>query len=325
MKKVLILADQPGWCFDRRARALQEYAPAGWDVRVEYFGLCEISDLPFESADLIFLLDPQKAKNYRSYFNAAGIKIPLVCAHNSGTGRPGYSMDETLAAADWVIVNNHAAWAANRWGQRDYRAVNISNGVCLKTFRNETPWGDRPNRALWIGSPAKAEDRGDVKRYQSVLLPLSAVLAVRTGISPDFRTATPTGGMDDAGMRDWYNGGRYLVCASKSEGTPNIGLEGAACGCVVVSTPVGNIPELIVNGRNGKIVHRPDTVGFLDAFEFTPQENFAEMAGRISESIKSWDWAVRAPWYYTFWDALICGRPVKTFTYLNCPPEAVGK
>ena len=324
MKKVLIVADQPGWCFDRRATALQEYAPDGWDVRIEYNGGKGISDIPFEFADLIFLLDPQKANPYRQYFTAAGHKIPLVVSHNSGPGRPGYGLDETLNAADYVIVNNHAAWSAGRFGQREYRACNISNGVDLKTFRSEVPWADRPNKALWIGSTAKSEDDGDVKGFQTILSPLARVLAAKTGISPDFRTATPGNSMDAVQMKDWYNGGRFLVCASKTEGTPNIALEGAACGCVVVTTAVGNMPELIINKRNGVIVHRRDTIGFMDAFEFTPPEQFEAMAEKILDSIQSWDWSHRVPWYFAVFAQLIEGKVPRPFTYLNTPPAAVG-
>lgn len=324
MKKVLILADAPGWAFDRRARAIQEYAPDGWDVRVDYHGGKNIPEIPVESADLLFVLDPHQAKNIRQHLNVIGCKIPFVAAHNSGIGRPGYSMDEALSAADWVVVNNYAAWAANRWGQRDYRACNISNGVCLKTFYSETPFAERPNRALWVGAVRKADDADDVKGYRAVLSPLERILPPRLGISCDFRTATPGAGLEPPEMREWYNSGRYLVCASKSEGTPNIALEAAACGCAVVTTNVGNMPELIVHGRNGRIVHRRDTAGFLDTFEFTPAENWEQYSAGILQSIRGWDWSYRAPYYYALWAALIEGRPIKPFSYLNTPPAAVG-
>jgi glycosyltransferase involved in cell wall biosynthesis len=324
VKKVLILADAPGWAFDRRAKAIQSYAPAGWDVRIEYHGLRPLSEIACESADLVFAIDPHQAKNVRQHFSLSGCKIPLVGAHNSGTGRPGYSMDETLSAADWVVVNNHAAWAANRWGQRDYRACNISNGVCLKSFGLDTPFLDRPQKALWVGSTGKADDKDDVKGYRAILSPLERILPPRLGISCDFRTATPGDALDEAGMREFYNGGRYLVVASKSEGTPNIALEGAACGCAVVTTSVGNMPELIIHGKNGRIVHRRDTVGFLDVFEFTPPMSWVEYSAGILESIKKWDWSHRAPYYYALWAALIEGRAVKPFSYLNTAPAAVG-
>ena len=317
MKKILILADQPGWCFGRRARAIQEYAPAGWDVRIEYFGIRPLPEIAYESADAVFVLDPKKSKPLREIFRARDIRVPLIASHNSGPGRPGYGMDETLCAADYVIVNNHAAWAANAYGQRDYRACNISNGVDTRIFYSEIPWGERPNRALWIGSDSKSADDDDVKRFRAVLSPLSRVLEPAAGISTDFRTVAPESALDDDGMRAFYNSGRYLVCASKTEGTPNIALEAAACGCVVVSTPVGNIPELITDGVNGKIVTRPDTLGFMDVFEQTPTIRWPQMARQIQTDIEKWDWRHRVPFYYLVFGDLIEGRPIIPFSYLG--------
>ncbi|MEO8601389.1 MAG: glycosyltransferase [bacterium] len=40
----------------------------------------------------------------------------------------------------------------------------------------------------------------------------------------------------------------------RPEGTPNPALEAAACGCTVVSTPVGTLPELIRDAANGYLV-----------------------------------------------------------------------
>lgn len=323
-KKILLLADAPGWAFDRRARAIARYAPPGWDVRIDYHGGRTTAEIAYDLVDLVFVFDPKQAKPIRQLFTAAGIKIPLVSTHNSGVGRPGYSLDETLCAADYVVVNNYAAWQAGRYGQRGYRACNISNGVDLSVFNPRTPWGDRPNRALWMASTGKADDHDDVKGYRAILQPLSRVLPARLGIECDFRAVEPAAALNETEMAEWYNSGRYLVCASKSEGTPNIALEAAACGCAVVTTPVGNIPELIVGGRNGVVVSRRDTVGFLDAFEFTAAEQFAAMAEKISGSIQSWDWAKRAPYYYALFLALITGGTPRPFTYLSTAPEQIG-
>lgn len=322
MKNLLILADQPGWCFGRRARAIAEYAPAEWNVRIEYFGCRPLAEIIYESADVVFVLDPHKAKQTRDIFQRRGISAPLVASHNSGPGRPGYSLDETLAAADFVIVNNYSAWAAGQFGQRDYRAANVSNGVDTRTFYSTTPWEKRPNRALWIASDSKAADADDVKRYRAVLEPLAKVLQASTGIEADFRTVSPGAALDDVGMREFYNSGRYLVCASKTEGTPNIALEAAACGCVIVTTPVGNMPELITDGLTGKIVYRADTVGFLDAFQNTPPAEFEKMADYIRAAIAAWDWRDRVPFYFRIFNELAANGWARPFTYLERPDAA---
>jgi glycosyltransferase involved in cell wall biosynthesis len=48
-----------------------------------------------------------------------------------------------------------------------------------------------------------------------------------------------------------YNRSRLLVCTSYNEGGPRVTLEAMACGLPVVSTPVGIMPEVIVDGQSG--------------------------------------------------------------------------
>lgn len=52
-----------------------------------------------------------------------------------------------------------------------------------------------------------------------------------------------------------YNRARVLVCASTGEGGPRVAVEAMACGTPVITTPVGIMPELIEDGRNGLFFH----------------------------------------------------------------------
>lgn len=79
-----------------------------------------------------------------------------------------------------------------------------------------------------------------------------------------------------------------MVLPSKNEGFPNVVLEAKACGCSVVGTNVGGIPEAIGNG--GKIVDdNGDLVNSLansviDLLEFPIEEK------KLSDSVKEYTW-----------------------------------
>ena len=46
-------------------------------------------------------------------------------------------------------------------------------------------------------------------------------------------------------MAKFYNSIGTLICFSESEGTPNPVLEAAMCGRAIISTNVGNVPQLM--------------------------------------------------------------------------------
>jgi glycosyltransferase involved in cell wall biosynthesis len=55
-----------------------------------------------------------------------------------------------------------------------------------------------------------------------------------------------------------YQSSLILFLPSKQEGLPNAGVEAASCGCVIVGTNVGGIPEIIDNNKTGIIVLRDE-------------------------------------------------------------------
>ena len=129
-----------------------------------------------------------------------------------------------------------------------------------------------------------------MKGYDDCLMPLARRLEA-LGIPTDLRLVDSKGPdvRPAREMADWYNTGTVLVCASAAEGTPNPALEAAACGCVVVSTPVGNMPELIRSGENGYLVER--TVDALLQGVRAAVANHATLAPRLHADIQAWGWA----------------------------------
>lgn len=60
--------------------------------------------------------------------------------------------------------------------------------------------------------------------------------------------------IDFKSIRKWYNSLDCYVCFSIFEGGPLPVLEAMACGIPCISSPVGQVPEIIIDGQNGFIV-----------------------------------------------------------------------
>jgi glycosyltransferase involved in cell wall biosynthesis len=92
------------------------------------------------------------------------------------------------------------------------------------------------------------------------------------------------------------------LCASKYEGTPNPALEALACGVPIVTTRVGNMPELIQDGVNGFIVDR-DSNAIADAIRKVQKLDLST-ASRNSVT-PSWDWKEKAVNYAKIFRELV--------------------
>ena len=94
------------------------------------------------------------------------------------------------------------------------------------------------------------------------------------------------GSLPPAEVARWMNAADLLCLPSESEGRPNVILEALGCGCPVVATPVGGIPEL-VQPACGVLVSRQGPEGLAEALR--------EAAGR------TWDRAAIARSYRRPW------------------------
>lgn len=334
MLRVLIIADRPNWAFSERANQLRRYAPADMTIETLNYDEHSIDAMCFHKYDVVFVLPTNLVGPLRRIWNAAKIPTPLVASHNSGRGRRHWVLLETLMAADYTVVNNYTCWANMRAivDENKFPCCNISNGVDLSTFTPTRPIGDRPHTILWSSSMEKVEpdtaselldpNKGDVKGYKVVLDPLRiGVESVGNGWSTNYLLVQAGKGYSRDQMTQYYNSGSYLVCASHSEGTPNIALEGAACGCVVVTTPVGNMPELITDGIEGLFCRR--NVSDMWAKLQTARQRREEISRHMLKAIQTWDWKIRSQWFYSLFRRCAVRDWPKPFTYITTHPQDI--
>ncbi|HEV7667399.1 MAG TPA: glycosyltransferase family 4 protein [Thermoanaerobaculia bacterium] len=102
-------------------------------------------------------------------------------------------------------------------------------------------------------------------------------------------------------MLEFYRSLDVYVCASRSEGTPNPCLEAAACGLPVITTRVGNMPELIREGENGYFIERDvdDLAAKLGRLRDDPELRLRMGQAARSAIEAAWDWPRQAARYET--------------------------
>jgi glycosyl transferase family 1 len=294
-KRVCVIIDLEGWAYERRARILQKYAAPGWVVTYGF-------EPPREPVDLILLLNLQALEGVMDAVASLTPRPKVIGAINAGWPRRVELIGPLLDTCDHLLFINREYFLKVGSLPRTHW---ISHGVDTSCFRPKAVPRSGLVRVLWIGSTNHAE----VKGYWEILQPLSVRLQERR-IETDFRLVDarlPTFSPD--GIVEWYHSGEIYVVASRSEGTPNPALEAAASGLVVVGTPVGVLPELIVDRVNGVLVAERSVSAFVDAIEYGVSHR-QRLVGAMQETIRSWDWQIRAAEYFGLFDAILNGSAV---------------
>jgi len=291
---IRVLFDVRGWAYYHRAVALQKYAPSDFEVAI---GPDYGKALKEKKHDLVFQLAYSYAKDLRRHCDKAGHKCLIVASYNVGWGYANKWLPSTIKPSDAVIINNYEMWDKSG---RLTKTYHISNGVDRTIFKSKIPITKRKPKVLWCGSNVHKA----VKGYNEILVPLQQMLR-RKGIGIDLKL---TNSMSKRNftlpqMAEWYNTGTIYVVASKFEGTPNPALEAASCGCVVVSTKVGNMPELIKHGYNGFLCERSREQ--LYSHILKANANIEKMSNNMLKEISNWDWKKRSEEFYDLFRKLI--------------------
>ncbi len=171
--------------------------------------------------------------------------------------------------ADRVIVDSaHAVSIYNMQSYENKTWIGISDSyINTNLFSKTTELRERKYDLGYIGRFQRK--KGSLEFVQSLPLVLgnNHLRAVMIGGGPqDYelrRTLTATNIQNKVEIIGWVrreklagylNDIKLVVIPSYGEGMPITALEAMACGCIVVTTPAGSLPEIIKDGRTGFIL-----------------------------------------------------------------------
>jgi hypothetical protein len=292
--KILIVYDVDGWAYHFEAEALKKYAPQDFSVTI-----ASSFEQPLHDQDyhLVYFLPFNHVGDLRAYCDQIGRKPAIATSFSVGWGYANDWLDEAREHSDAVILSNLQMWNKSARLENTYY---LPKGVDRDIFKCDVSVETRTPRILWCGSQFHRK----IKGYDDVLVPLAARLGEHN-LPVDLRLVDSAGQArySRTQMAQWYNTGTIYICTSLAEGTPFPTLEAAACGCTIVSTPVGNMPELIEHGANGFIV-KWDVDAFLQHILLAVSHQTA-LSQNMLKAVEPWSWQQRSKGFYDLFRQLI--------------------
>jgi glycosyltransferase involved in cell wall biosynthesis len=318
---VLCVVDRPNWAHDRKTEALKRTLGDAYEIVKRYQADVSTDDLGRADCVLFYYwLQVERLSPLREMLRRLRERLVIgICSHFELDGawrEPGLATLEELARA--VFVNNRQL--REEFEPALSRPVFYTpNGVDTELFRAgaapRPPVSRRTLRVGWAGSLTNhgAEHRGV---HQFIAPAVTAVAGAELCLA-----VREEKWRDQEEMLEFYRSLDVYVCASRSEGTPNPCLEAAACGLPVITTRVGNMPDLIREGENGFFVERDvaDIAEKLRRLRDDPE--LRVRLGRTARAtIEPWDWRRQAAHYDAMFQTVL-GRRQIAWDAGESPPQ----
>lgn len=251
MKKILLVADQPGWIFDRHCTEIMSRLNHKYSIATTY----RKSNIPkmSEEFDLVYILDPIPLRHgYPPQEKTImGLRNEfLYREHPNGAeglyekGFPGRCTSIKDKCCILHVVNQNLM---NIFADIvDKPLLMVGHGVDENTFNREN-YSKEPSEVLRVSTSGRGSPNKGFKFVEEACEDLGLKF-VTAQYGKTKRTKDQ--------MPEFYNGSDVHVCMSKTEGLNNPLIEAGAMGLAVVSTRCGAAVEMIEDGVSGFLVDR---------------------------------------------------------------------
>jgi glycosyltransferase involved in cell wall biosynthesis len=250
MKKILSITDSYNWATYFRAdnlkRSLRQYS---FDI----VSFRDINKVDLNSFDIVYVTN-WPIYGYIRHKISRKRKYKLVTGVSSHIGRKSASdMRGFFSIFDAIGLSNR--FLVDEFSKGNFKKIVYTPfGVDRNTFYSKTDPEDFRGVYGWVGNNSRP-----VKRFDHIKKAFKDL-----GSDYTLKVVDNTAGYTREQMANFYNSIGTLICFSESEGTPNPVLEAAMCGRPIISSNVGNVPELMLNIKS-----------------FSPADNAQKLVGEI--------------------------------------------
>lgn len=303
----LLVIDQFGWAFNNIANEIIKYKQD--DTQTFKITIPEMVVLHKLGSDC---LENASVAVAFWYFTTQQIKqlcpkakiITALYDHYSWKVHP-QEMMKSFGSSDAIAFGNAKlkSQVTQFCKENDFSISNIKtyvlkDGVCPSKFSMfDKPRTDRAFTFGWIGKATQATDfDSSVVDLKGVSIINEAFQDLKSEFKDDVElhlynaNVEPT--LPHTEVRDsFYSKIDCLICASESEGTPNTTFEALACGIPILSTDVGNVSDVMIEGINGYYFER-DSKSLVSAMK--AMLNTAWDSDIISKSVSEFHWEKKA-------------------------------
>lgn len=279
--RVAIVVDKKGWIQHDRAKILKRLMP--FDIRI----YTPKQNIPFKEFDVIYFSNITLVDKFAKCPVAA---VGSVTSHKT-LNHPRLS--NFVKRCNRISANSkiiHESLLA-----RNYKSTYIPNGVDTSFFTYSNRRFSPSNYSVgWVGN----KDR-ETKNY-----PIVQRLKKRFSIR-DVATSKGQGKkLSPKKMLAYYHWIDFFLVVSSTEGTPNPALEAASCGIPVLTTKVGNMPELVSDSTGAFLDDNYESATRLieKMIQITPDKHDSYKRN-IRKEAEKWDWNNRVDLYREFLSA----------------------
>lgn len=286
--KIAILSDVRTWAWARKSEQLKKHLGDQFDIQIAHLYDAKPDPMP-KGCDLYNTFEVFQARNL-----PAG--LPYVTGMTAHVWRTWEAQHGPGTVRKWA-TGALAFHANSRMLEAEMRALlerpicYVPNGVDESFFRRIKPRASSRRLVVgWVGKP-------NPRKGSSIVVEACKIAGV------ELRTVERThrNALTPENMRDFYQDLHVLAVASDFDGTPNPALEAAACGVAVVSNRIGNMPEFIRDGVNGRLVERnaESLAAALMQMDIPDAVRMGDAARSTVET--GWTWRHQAPAYARMW------------------------